>query len=192
MTTVGNAYHNGVSLVLLLALAAVATFFLRAEGSPADAMALAVVGLVVVGAVVYTTLNRHTWPYRWAVALALAATFILFWLIGAVAILGPELGRNTADLVYFAVPTVAVIGAIGARFQPHGMALTMLGVAVAVMVLPVIVVAGFTPLSSNSAGALFPYGLLLVHSPFAALYLGSAWLFRKCAQRRPPAATQLV
>ena len=120
------------------------------------------------------------------------ATFILFWMIGAVALLGPELGRNTADLIYFAVPAVAVIGAIAARFQPHGMALAMLGAAVAVLVLPVIVVAGFTPLSPSTAGELFPYGLLLFHSPFAALYLGSAWLFRKCAQQRPPAAAQLV
>jgi hypothetical protein len=193
MKTDGGAYETAVALALMVALAAVATFFLRADGSPADAMALAVVGLVVVGAIVYAATNRHSRLYRWAVGLALGATFVLFWMIGAVALLGPELGRNTADLIYFAVPTVVVIGAIAARFQPHGMALAMLGAAVAVLVFPVIVVAGFTPLSPNTAGELFPYGLLLVHSPFAALYLGSAWLFRKCAQqRRPTTSAQLV
>lgn len=191
MKTDGTAYPTGVALVLLFALAAVAVFFLRAEGSPADAMALAVDGLVLVGAIVYVATNRHTAAYRWAVGLALAATFILFWMIGAVALLGPELGRNTADLIYFAVPTVAIIGAIGARFQPHGMALAMLAAAVAVLVLPVIVVAGFTPLSPNTAGELFPYGLLLFHSPFAAVFLGSAWLFRKSARQRPRAPAQL-
>jgi membrane protein YdbS with pleckstrin-like domain len=190
MKSTGTAYQNGVSAVLVLALAVVAALFLRTEGSPADAMALAVVALVVVGAIVYTATNRHTRLYRWAVALALAGTFILFWAIGGVALLGPELGRNTADLIYFAVPVVGVIGAIAARFQPHGMALAMLGAAVAVMVLPVLVVAGLTPLSPNTAGELFPYGLLVFHSPFAALFLGSAWLFHRCAQRPPPATAQ--
>jgi hypothetical protein len=192
MKSTGTAYQNGVSVALLLALAVVAALFLRAEGSPADAMALAVVALVVIGAIVYAATNRHTRLYRWAVGLALAATFILFWAIGAVALLGPELGRNTADLIYFAVPAVAVIGAIAARFQPQGMALAMLGAALAVMVLPLFVVAGLTPLSPNTAGELFPYGLLVFHSPFAALLLGSAWLFRKCAQQQPPAAAQLA
>jgi hypothetical protein len=191
MKTHRTAYQTGVALALMLALAVAAVFFARAEGSPADAMALAVDALIIVGAIVYAATNRHTAAYRWAMGLALAATFILFWMIGAVALLGPELGRNTADLIYFAVPTVAVIGAVIARFKPHGMALAMLAAAVAVMALPPIVVAGFTPLSPNTAGELFPYGLLLFHSPFAALFLGSAWLFRKCARQRPPAATQL-
>lgn len=192
MRTDNTAYQTGVALALLFALAAVAVFFLRTESSPADAMALSVDGLILVGAIVYTATNRHTAAYRWAVGLALAATFILFWMIGAVALIGPELGRNTADLIYFAVPTVAVIGAIVARFRPHGMALAMLAAAVAVWVLPLFVVAGLTPLSPNTAGDLYPYGLLLFHSPFAALFLGSAWLFRKCRRHEPPAAaTQL-
>jgi hypothetical protein len=192
MTMHGGAYQTGIASALVFALAAAAVFFLQSEGSPADAMALAVVALVVVGAVIYAATNRHSRLYRWAVSLALAATFILFWMIGAVALLGPELGRNTADLVYFAVPTVAVLGAIAARFRPHGMALAMLGAAVAVLVLPIVVVAGLTPLGANTAGEYFPYGLVLFHSPFAALFLGSAWLFRKCAQQRPPAAAQLA
>jgi hypothetical protein len=192
MKTLGGTYQTGVAMALILALTAVAVFFLRADGSPADAMALAVVALIVVGAIVYMALNRHSVTYRWAVGLALAGTFILFWAIGAVALLGPELGRNTADLIYFGIPTVAVIGAIAARFQPRGMALAMLGAAAAVLILPVIVVAGLTPLSPRTAGELFPYGLLLVHLPFAAMFLGSAWLFHKCARQRPPATAQLA
>ncbi len=182
MKTDVTAQQRVVALALLSALILAAVFFSRAEGSPADAMALAVSGLIIVGAIVYAATNRHSAPYRWAVALALVATFILFWMVGAVALLGPELGRNTADLIYFAVPTVAVLGAIAGRFRPDGMARAMLAAAIAVMVLPVIVVAGLTPLSPNTAGELFPYGLLLFHSPFAALYAGSAWLFRKSAR----------
>jgi len=182
------SYHPGVALALAFALIAVAVGVLRAEGSPADLMALAVDGLIVVGAVVYVAVNRHSPAYRWAVALALAATFVLFWMIGAVALLGPELGRNTADLIYFGVPTVGVIGAIIARFQPPGMARAMLAAACAVLLLPVILVAGMTPLSPNTAGEFFPYGLLLFHAPFAAFFIGSAVLFRKAGEggkRRP-------
>lgn len=180
-----------VALALSFALIVVAVSFLRTEGSPADVMALAVSGLIIVGSIVYAATNRHGAAYRWAVGLALAATLVLFWMIGAVALLGPELGKNTADLIYFAVPVVAVIGAIVTGFRPDGMARAMLAAAIAVLVLPVIVVGGFTPLSPTTAGEFFPYGLLIFHSPFAALYLGSAWLFRKSEQVPPPAGAQL-
>ena len=180
-----------VALALSFALILVAVVFLRAEGSPADAMALAMDGLIIVGAIVYAATNRHRAAYRWAVGLALAATFVLFWMIGAVALLGPELGRNTADLIYFAVPTVAVVGAIVAGFRPDGMARAMLAAAIAVLVLPAIVVAGLTPLSPNTAGELFPYGLLIFHAPFAALFIVSAWLFRRSTRALPAAGAQL-
>ena len=126
----------------------------------------------------------RTKTYRLAVGLALVATLILFWAIGAVGLLGPEIGRNTADLIYLGVPAVGVIGAIVARCRPREMARAMFATALAVVSLPVILVAGLTPLSPNIAGDAFPYGLLIVHAPFAALYLGSAWLFRKSAMVR--------
>ena len=186
MKTNAAAYHAVVAVALASALIFVGVVILRTDRSPADVMALAVDALIIVGAIVYAITNRHSAAYRWAVGLALAATFVLFWMIGAVALLGPEIGRNTADLIYFGVPAVGVLGAIVAGFRPHGMAWAMSAAAVAVIVLPVILVAGLTPLSPNIAGDLFPYGLLLVHAPFAALFLGSAWLFRKSGQEQPP------
>ena len=180
-----------VAVGLSVSLIVVAIFFLRTEGSPADAMALAVSGLIIVGSIVYAATNRHGAAYRWAVGVAVAATFVLFWMIGAVALLGPELGRNTADLIYFAVPAVAVVGAIVTGFRPDGMARAMLAAAIAILVLPVIVVGGLTPLSPVTAGEFFPYGLLIFHSPFAALYLVSAWLFRTSEQVPPPAGAQV-
>ena len=112
------------------------------------------------------------------------ATFILFWAIGAVGLLGPEIGRNTADLIYLGVPAVGAIGAIIARCRPQGMARAMFAMALAVLSLPVILVAGLTPLSPNIAGDAFPHGLLLFHAPFAALYGVSGWLFRRSMMRR--------
>jgi hypothetical protein len=183
MRTNDTAYKPTVAVALSLALILIAVVVLRSEDSPADLMALAVDGAIIVGGIVYIATNRHSKAYRWAVGLALAATFILFWMIGAVALLGPELGRNTADLIYFGVPTVGVIGAIIARFRPRGMARAMFATAIAVLVLPVILVAGLTPLSPSQAGELFPYGILLVHAPFAALFVGSGLLFQKSASQ---------
>jgi len=184
METDDAGSHPTVAVSLAATLILIAAVVLRSEGSPADFMALAVDAAIIVGAVVYMAVNRHSKTYRWAVALALVPTFILFWAIGAVALLGPEIGRNTADLIYFGVPAVGVIGAIIAGFRPLGMARAMFAMALAVLVLPVILVAGLTPLSPNQAGELFPYGLLLVHSPFAALFAASGWLFRKAAAKQ--------
>jgi len=181
MQTGHAAYRPAVAAALSAVLVLIAVVVLQSEGSPADLMALAVVATIIVGAITYIAINRDSRAYRWAVALALAGNLILFWMIGAVALLGPELGRNTADLIYFGVPVVGVVGAIVAGFRPRGMARAMLAMALAVLVLPVILVAGLTPLSPSRAGELFPYGLLLVHSPFAALFAGSGWLFHKVA-----------
>jgi hypothetical protein len=179
-----NAYYPAIAASLSLVLILIIVVVLRTDGSPADLMALAVDGTIIIGAIVYMALNRHGKTYRWALALALAPTFILFWAIGAVALLGPEIGRNTPDLIYFGVPAVGVIGAIIAGFRPLGMARAMFAMALAVLVLPVILVAGLTPLSPNQAGELFPYGLLLVHSPFAALFAASGWLFLRAAAKQ--------
>jgi hypothetical protein len=139
---------------------------------------------MMVGAVGVVASKSQNKTYRLAVGVALLATLILFWAIGAVALLGPELGRNTADLIYLGVPAVGVIGALLARCRPLGMARAMFATALAVLSLPVILVAGLTPLSPNIAGDAFPHGLLLFHAPFAALYVGSGWLFRKSLMRR--------
>jgi hypothetical protein len=183
MTATNIEYRPSVAVALAVALILIPAVVLQTESSPADVLALAVDAAIIVGGIVYMATNRHGKAYRWAVGLALAATFILFWMIGAVALLGPELGRNTADLIYFGVPAVGVIGAIIARFRPEGMARAMFATAIAVLVLPVVLVAGLTPLSPNQAGELFPYGLLLVHAPFAALFVGSGWLFRQSARQ---------
>jgi hypothetical protein len=53
--------------------------------------------------------------YRAAAALALVATFLLTWVNLAVEIIGDN---NPANLLYFAVPIVGVMGATIARFRP--------------------------------------------------------------------------
>jgi len=111
--------------------------------------------------------------YRAAVGVALATAFILVWMNLAVGIIGSE--ENPANLMYGGVLAVGLMGALLARFQPQGMARTLVGTALAqVLVALIALVAGW-------GNALILTGL------FVALWLTSAWLFRKAARARSPA-----
>ncbi|MDH3744090.1 MAG: hypothetical protein OES47_03195 [Acidobacteriota bacterium] len=109
-------------------------------------------------------LTRNT-AYRTAVGVALAAAFILIWMNLAVGILGNE--DNSANLMYGGVLFVGIIGALFARFQPRGMALALVATALAQTL--VAVVALITGLGNT----------LILTGLFVALWLTSAWLFRK-------------
>jgi GNAT superfamily N-acetyltransferase len=103
--------------------------------------------------------------YRAAVGVALAAAFILVWMNLAVGIIGTE--ENPANLMYGGVLAVGIIGAVIARFQPHGMARALVATALAqalVAVIAVIAGLGYT---------------FILTGFFVALWLLSAWLFRK-------------
>lgn len=113
--------------------------------------------------------------YKSAVCVALAAAFFLFWVNGAVGIIGNE--NNDANLMYWGVLAVGGIGAIIARFQPHGMARALFAMALAqVLVAVVALIAGL-----GSTGPIWPWDVLILTGFFAALWLGSALLFRHAA-----------
>ncbi len=116
--------------------------------------------------------------YRSAVGVALAAAFILVWVNGAVGIIGSE--DNDANLMYYGVLAIGLVGAFVARFQPRGMARALLATALAQALVAVIaLVAG---LGSRWSGSLEILGL---NGFFVALFVGSAWLFRRAAHRPP-------
>jgi hypothetical protein len=103
--------------------------------------------------------------YRAAVGVALAAAFILVWMNLAVGIIGNE--NNPANLMYGGVLAVGIIGAVITRFQPHGMARALVATALAQALVAVIaLIAGWG------------YTVILTGF-FVALWLVSAWLFRK-------------
>jgi hypothetical protein len=117
--------------------------------------------------------------YRAAVGVALAAAIILVWMNLAVGIIGTE--DNPANLMYGGALAVGIIGAIIARFQPSGMARTLVAMALAQALIAVIaVIAGLGYPASP------PLEILGVTALFAALWLMSAWLFRKAAHEQAP------
>jgi len=118
--------------------------------------------------------------YRVAVGVALAAAFILVWVTGAVGIIGSE--NNNANLMYFGVLAVGIIGAIVARFRPHGMARALFATAlVQALVAGIVLIFGLgLPWSP-------PLEILALNGFFVALFVGSALLFRYAAREQTPA-----
>ena len=110
--------------------------------------------------------------YRTGAGLALLAAFLLVWMNGAVGIIGSE--DDDANLMFFGVVAVGLIGAVMARFEPRGMARAMVATAGAqVLAFAVALVAGW-----GSAGP--------VTVVFCVLWLGAAWLFRRAATEPSP------
>jgi hypothetical protein len=119
--------------------------------------------------------------YRAAVGVAIATALILLFLMGAVGIIGED--GDPADLMYFGVLAVGIVGAVIARLQPEGMARAMLATALAQALVAVIaLIAGKhqAPISSV-------WEILGLNGFFVALFIGSAWLFRHAARKQPPA-----
>ena len=122
--------------------------------------------------------------YRSAVGLTLAAAFILFWVNGAVGIIGNE--ENPVNLMYVGVLAIGIIGSIVARFQPHGMARALFATALAQALVAVIaLIAGKHQTSVSSVSE-----ILILNGFFVALFLGSARLFRNAARERTPAGEE--
>lgn len=136
--------------------------------------------LSVAVTLVFLTIRIHkNTTYRFAVGLALIAAFLLVWINLAVGIIGePE---NFANLMYIGVLVTGIVAAIIGRFQPHGMARALLVMAFAQALVAVI-----TVLAGLGSPVTPPQVLLMLNGFFIALWLGSAWLFRKAAREQPP------
>jgi hypothetical protein len=134
--------------------------------------------LVASVGVTYELAARRTGnsAYRAAVGVALAAAFSLVWGNLAVGLIGSE--DNPANLMYGGVLAVGIIGTIIARFQPDGMARTLVATALTQMVVAVIALIA----RLGSTGDIF-----MLTGFFALLWLISAWLFRKAAREQTPA-----
>ncbi len=172
-----TAAWAAAALILLLPLFAM-QFTAQVVWDVAD---FAIFGTLLVGVgVTFELAARKTGntAYRSAVGVALAAAFILVWVNGAVGIIGSE--NNDANLMYYGVLAVGLIGAFVARFRPRGMARALFATAVAQMLVAAIALgAGLgSPWSE-------PLEILGLNGFFVALFVGSAWLFRCAAHGRP-------
>lgn len=112
--------------------------------------------------------------YRAAVALTIAIAFMLIWLSLGVGIIGAD--GDPANVMYFGVVAVALIGALIARFRAAVMPAVLIATAAAQLLVTLIaLLAGLGQPYSP------PLELLGLNGGFIALWLGAAWLFRKAA-----------
>jgi hypothetical protein len=119
--------------------------------------------------------------YRFAVGVAFAAAFLLVWMSLGVGVIGAD--GDPANLLYAGVLAVGIIGAIIARFQPHGMARVLFATALAqALVAMIALIAGLGYPASP------PLEIVLLNGCFVALFVGSALLFRYAAREQLPAA----
>ena len=118
--------------------------------------------------------KRNRKVYRFAVVTALTAVLLLVWMNVAV---GGILGDNPANMMYFGVLFIGLIGALIARLKPKGMANALLAMAFAMVTVPAIALFIRTPAFTNGIAAVF--GL---HAGFALLFIISALLFRRAAR----------
>lgn len=135
-----------------------------------DLADFAVAGVLLFGAgLMYELVARKAGniAYRAAVSVAVAAALLLVWMNLAVGIIGNE--ENPANLMYIGVLAVGLIGAVIARFQPRGMARALVAMALAQMSVAVI---------AQIAGLGFTF---ILNGFFAALWVGSALLFRRAS-----------
>ncbi len=171
-----------VIAVLILLLPLIAMLF--TDEVAWDETDFAVMGAMLFGACgAYELAARTTRniAYRSAVGVAVVAAFILIWMNLAVGIIGSE--DNPANLMYGGVLAVAVLGALLVRFRPHGMARALAATALAQVLVGVIaLIAGL-----GSTGANWPRVIVVLTGFFAALWLISAWLFRKAAREQASA-----
>ena len=114
--------------------------------------------------------------YKTALVLAIATVLILFWVIGAVGVLGAD--GDPADLMYIGVLAVGVTGAIIVRFQPMGMARAMIATALAQTLVTVIALI----IGKQDAPYMSVFEIVSLNSFFVSLFLGSARLFQKAAR----------
>ncbi|HUF04295.1 MAG TPA: hypothetical protein VMM38_08980 [Aridibacter sp.] len=117
---------------------------------------------------------NSSFAYRIAAAVAILSSLMLVWISLGVGIIGAD--GDTANMWYFGVIAVGVVGALIARFRARGMAFTMFAMALGQAVIGIYAIA---------AGLGLPYSppleILGLTGFFVVLFAASGWLFLRAA-----------
>lgn len=113
--------------------------------------------------------------YKSAIGIMLVALFLLVWLSLGVGIIGAD--GDPANLMYFAVVAVAIIGAIITRLKSAGMSRVLMAMVYVVALIAAIAI--FAKLGMPWSP---PLEILLLNGFFVVLFAVSAWLFRHAGQ----------
>jgi hypothetical protein len=127
-----------------------------------------------IGLTLELTFRKSANPFfRLAVGLALAVSFFLVWISGAVGIIGDE--GDPANLLFSGVLGIALLGSFVSRGRPGGMAWAMATAGVAELLVPVAALI----IWPEHAGAIWSPEVPVITLVFAATWFLSAALFGK-------------
>ena len=118
--------------------------------------------------------RRSDITYKVAVGIAVGASLLLMWVNAAVGLIGSE--ANPANIMYFGVICVGIIGATAARLQPKGMANALFAMALAQIMVPVITLMFWKHLLEEPPGFA---GVIMLTLFFVMLFGVSGLLFRQ-------------
>src|SRR5690606_8669709 len=118
----------------------------------------------------------ENFAYRAAAAIAVLSVLLLVWLVLAVDLIGVEGDRF--DLLYAGVIAVGLAGAVLSRLRPAGLSRTLAAMAlVQAGIAALALAAGKQRVEASSV-----LEILGVNGLFVALFLASAWLFRRACR----------
>lgn len=115
------------------------------------------------------TRKMGAWSYKAGVGVALVAGFALGW-SNMVHVADSE---NPANLLYFTVLAVGLVGAALARLQPRGLSLTLFAMAAVLALIAVLLPSGAPPDMARR--------MAIGHAVFVVLFAASGLLFRRAS-----------
>lgn len=113
--------------------------------------------------------------YHWALALEGIAAFLLFWVNGAIGIIGSE--ANDANMMYPVVLLLALSGSLLVRFRAREMSRVMFLVAAAQILVPVVAIGTGIDVTRR----VWQTDVAAMTMVFVAMWVGSALLYRRAA-----------
>lgn len=127
--------------------------------------------------------GRARLSYKAGAVTAIVAGLMLVWLNAAVGIVGAA--DNDANMVFFAVPVLAAIGAITARGRAGGMARAMVAAAGAQLLATI----GAIALNASESGLIWRPDVLVISGFFFLLWVVSGLLFGAARARQASASS---
>ncbi len=166
----------GIAIVILLLIPLTAMQFTdEVNWKAAD---FVIMGAALLGiALLYELIARRSPQrlYRVAFGVGVSGAFLLFWVNGAVGLIGSE--DQPANLLYGAVFIVGVVGSLISRFKSPGMARTLFAAALVQMLVPVAALIIWPPPATSWSPGV--PGVFVLSAYFALLFLVAALLFRQ-------------
>lgn len=166
---------GGVIIALLMIPLVAMQFTTEVNWEATDFMVMGGVLLILGLAFEFRPRTNANKNYKWAFAIGLLGAFLLFWVNGAVGIIGGD--SNPANLLFLSVFAVGIIGSLISKFKAKGMSNTMYFAAAVQMLVPIVALFIYKPENYSWSPGIF--GVFLLTAFFALIFLISGYLFKK-------------